>query len=623
MRLINVISGQFEEFIGSNIPKYAILSHTWESEEVSFQDMKSTSYKDKKGFQKIQKTCEIAAAAGIKHVWVDTCCIDKSSSAELTEAINSMFRWYQRAEVCYAYLSDLPPLDPDLVLGALRECRWFTRGWTLQELIAPYEVLFFDQHWSFRGSKTSVDFVALLSNITGIQPGILRHTTSLLELSTAHKMSWAAHRRTTRIEDTAYCLLGIFDVNMPLLYGEEDKAFQRLQEEIIKSGTDCSIFAWRLPNPPPRQVGDNRYCGILAKSPLSFSGCNFEKVAWTQDLLQQKRDMSVSNSRVRIQTPLRLISRLLQHVNEAASPFLLLPVDCRIANKSSSVLGVRLRCYGSEKYMRINPWDLVEMKDCFNVYAPGLGFSVTKDRYLLSHLPEPWKLHTPAHLKEWLAHAPVLEQPSSDVMDLMSHRNNVVRILLDDSGDVSIADMVPQGLWDPEDRVVFSDQSFDDTFSLLRLRGFYILNSSDPLDLVNVEEKAALTKTSPGTQDNASEHLTGTWEAIFYARISSEWSDYDSTYVLAESPIESALWMESKALMKIGDHHGVEVLLKRQRSFDDGQSIRMSIPKTELFVRLSFFITTVKDTGVSRSEFEQVEFLSTIENAVGERISGQ
>src|SRR5262245_27721437 len=107
MRLINTSTLSFEEFVGEDMPKYAILSHTWESEEVVFQDWANPSSKDRKGYEKISRTCDIAKARGLGYVWVDTCCIDKSSSAELTEAINSMYHWYSRSEICFVYLSDL------------------------------------------------------------------------------------------------------------------------------------------------------------------------------------------------------------------------------------------------------------------------------------------------------------------------------------------------------------------------------------------------------------------------------------------------------------------------------------------------------------------------------------
>src|SRR5690349_10470978 len=108
MKLINTFTEVLEEFIGRNIPEYAILSHTWEEEEVTFTDFTSGAYKAMKGYQKIEATCRLAREAGICYAWVDTCCIDKSSSAELTECINSMFQWYRRSKICYVFLTDLP-----------------------------------------------------------------------------------------------------------------------------------------------------------------------------------------------------------------------------------------------------------------------------------------------------------------------------------------------------------------------------------------------------------------------------------------------------------------------------------------------------------------------------------
>ncbi|KAF2442324.1 HET-domain-containing protein, partial [Karstenula rhodostoma CBS 690.94] len=240
MRLINVRDGSFKEFIGTQIPEYAILSHTWEDEEVTYKDVMENVHKGKMGFAKIEMTCRIAASEGIDWAWVDTCCIDKSSSAELTEAINSMYLWYKRSKVCYAYLGDLTGFVP--FEEALPQCRWFTRGWTLQELIGPQNLFFYDREWNVQGHKSQLGHI--LKGITGIRISILRGLADLSTIAVAEKMSWAAHRQTTRIEDTAYCLLGLFDINIPLLYGEEEKAFVRLQEEIIKTTNDRSIFAW-------------------------------------------------------------------------------------------------------------------------------------------------------------------------------------------------------------------------------------------------------------------------------------------------------------------------------------------------------------------------------------------
>ncbi|KAL5385399.1 hypothetical protein DPSP01_004856 [Paraphaeosphaeria sporulosa] len=295
MRLIDVRDGSFKEFIGSQIPEYAILSHTWEDEEVSYKDVIDNVHKRKKSFAKIEATCAIAASQGIGWAWVDTCCIDKSSSAELTEAINSMYRWYQRSKICYAYLADLPRSEP--LEEALPKCRWFTRGWTLQELIAPDSVIFYDEEWNIRGNKHTL--MDQLSAITGIGGRILGNTMPLSAVAVAERMSWAARRRTTRIEDTAYCLLGIFDVNMPLLYGEEEKAFGRLQEEIIKTRADRSIFAWSLPQEEEASAdGANTrtLCGVFAASPAMFENggtYSWEPGSWPMDVAVTNKGVKI------------------------------------------------------------------------------------------------------------------------------------------------------------------------------------------------------------------------------------------------------------------------------------------------------------------------------------------
>ena len=228
----------------------------------------------KAGYRKIQKTCELARIDGFSHAWVDTCCIDKSSSAELSEAINSMFQWYQSAKICYAYLADLISEQNELE-HALPKCRWFTRGWCLQELIAPREILFYDSAWRLCGRKTDSDIRSLISRVTTIHEDVLVDPAKLEILPVAQKMSWAADRETTRTEDMAYCLLGIFDINMPMLYGEGKKAFQRLQEEIIKRSNDLSIFAWadnRTLN--SHQVPPDGFIDLFASSPHDFKGCH-------------------------------------------------------------------------------------------------------------------------------------------------------------------------------------------------------------------------------------------------------------------------------------------------------------------------------------------------------------
>jgi Heterokaryon incompatibility protein (HET) len=265
MRLINVLSMEMEEHFGdgSKLPKYAILSHRWLNEEVSFRDYQLRAYANMRGYKKIQYTCEQAKKDGLNYAWIDTCCIDKTSSSELSEAINSMFNWYRWAQVCYVYLEDLSDeylersKDPAF---SFRWCRWFKRGWTLQELLAPEQVLFYGNKWRYVGSKQSL--AQEIAQTTGIPILALRNREFVPVYSIAAKMSWAASRSTSRTEDRAYCLLGIFGVNMPLLYGEGEKAFERLQEELVKISDDETLFSWGGTG-----AAETR---ILARSPSDF-----------------------------------------------------------------------------------------------------------------------------------------------------------------------------------------------------------------------------------------------------------------------------------------------------------------------------------------------------------------
>lgn len=267
MKLVNCDNLKVEHFVDQTIPPYAVLSHTWTSDEVTFEEMRHvnpSSIIEKFGFHKIMKSCEWAKKDGLNHIWVDTCCIDKSSSAELSEAINSMYRWYREAEVCYAFLSDVPAslafIDG---ASAFDSSHWYTRGWTLQELLAPSKLVFISAEWESLGTKAAL--AGRISKVTGIPEDILTGRKELQSASIAQRMSWASARETTRIEDVAYCLMGIFEINMPMLYGEGEKAFLRLQEEIVKVNEDHSIFAWENNAAEPEQL-----CGLLAPHPRCF-----------------------------------------------------------------------------------------------------------------------------------------------------------------------------------------------------------------------------------------------------------------------------------------------------------------------------------------------------------------
>ncbi|KAK3387946.1 heterokaryon incompatibility protein-domain-containing protein, partial [Podospora didyma] len=266
MRLINTRTLKIHQFHGRTVPLYAILSHTWGDGEVSLQDFHSEAIRaSKRGFAKIKNACQEARNQRLEYLWVDTCCIDKTSSAELGEAINSMYKWYQGSAICFAYLEDMAHSPsssdergelPEGSLGRLRSgsatrsrlldptfktSRWFTRGWTLQELIAPANVHFYNQAWKKVEEKTNI--TAELETITGVDEIVLQGA-SPEEVSVGKRMSWASERDTTRQEDVAYSLFGIFNVNLPLIYGEGEKAFFRLQEEIFRQSDDHTLFAW-------------------------------------------------------------------------------------------------------------------------------------------------------------------------------------------------------------------------------------------------------------------------------------------------------------------------------------------------------------------------------------------
>ncbi|WAO94317.1 HET domain-containing protein [Fusarium falciforme] len=269
MWLLEIESETLEEFTDETRVSYAILSHRWEDDEVLFQDITQGTAPLRKGWQKVENFCRIAEKEGFRYVWIDTCCIDKSSSTELSEAINSMYRWYQHADTCFAYLNDCnyeTVRQPGS--NELQKSKWFTRGWTLQELIAPAEVVFLSAEWREFGTKRSL--AKEISEITNIDPFLFEFPGWLDSCCAAQKLSWAATRETTRVEDRAYSLMGLFNVNMSLLYGEGDKAFFRLQMEILQSSNDQSIFAWKH-NP---EKGLRVHSSILATSLGDFEGCH-------------------------------------------------------------------------------------------------------------------------------------------------------------------------------------------------------------------------------------------------------------------------------------------------------------------------------------------------------------
>lgn len=340
MRLLNVSTMNLEEF-EKNIPKYAVLSHTWGSDEVTFREFDPVSGPQRIS-TKIDGCCAQSLKDGIDYVWIDTCCIDKSSTAELSEAINSMFAWYARAEICYVYLSDVgsgseqvnqedDPLD-------FRKSRWFTRGWTLQELLAPSILTFYNASWrrlgclAKRGSSKKYRKKGIgldrLCEATKIPLEIVNGSVPLSIKSIATRMSWASARQTTRVEDMAYCLLGIFDVAMPMIYGEGTKAFTRLQEEIMKNEDDDTIFAWGF-----GAVGGGTSC--FAGSPAAFTHCgdlldNRSTASRSGHLVMTNKGLNIEMSIIRLATG-DFIGQLSMGISvewlDLAIPLVAIPLD--------------------------------------------------------------------------------------------------------------------------------------------------------------------------------------------------------------------------------------------------------------------------------------------------------
>ncbi|EIW61591.1 uncharacterized protein TRAVEDRAFT_69914 [Trametes versicolor FP-101664 SS1] len=269
-RFLNTFTGEFEWHSDPKNAIYAILSHVWrdakDGGEQTFDDVRRiqeavrggrppatnpspTVYREEDTIfahpdlsDKIKGFCKVAREAGFDWAWNDACCIDKTSSAELSEAINSMYELYKFSDVCYVYLADVHHESNGNIKSLFRKSRWHKRGWTLQELLAPERVEFLTRDWTFLGTK--IGLARTLSNITGVDVNILTGRATVDSASVAQRMLWASQRETTRIEDRSYSLMGLFGVHMPTIYGEGPNAFLRLQEEILRTVPDHSLFIW-------------------------------------------------------------------------------------------------------------------------------------------------------------------------------------------------------------------------------------------------------------------------------------------------------------------------------------------------------------------------------------------
>ncbi|RGP79281.1 hypothetical protein FLONG3_2585 [Fusarium longipes] len=424
----------FKDFYG-DLPEYSILSHTWEADgEVTYQECNTKGSKLKTGYEKIIKTCELAIADNVEYVWVDTCCIDKSSSAELTEAINSMFLWYQKAKFCYVYLVDKVEQFP------LASCRWFTRGWTLQELIAPESISFYNHAWEFIGSKRSL--MHHLSTITSIDEDILRHITPISSACIAKRLSWAANRTTSRVEDMAYCLLGICNINMPMLYGEGENAFRRLQEEIIKTTYDLSLLAWTPPVPTTEE-----YCGFLAPSVKHFATCS--RMFSVASSILDEGEISISNKGLRLRARVYLVdySELERPGLEDVSYRYVLELDCMTPGYDGEFLTIPMRKIGPNAFVRARGYEENAVRRrstapvCFCLVPAIAGGSVFHTVTLLTTLPERTIHRSPS------------QENHSDLVSFS--RFTMVTIELPQDIAILSSTESPNKFWDMEDSVFF------------------------------------------------------------------------------------------------------------------------------------------------------------------------
>lgn len=410
MRLINAKTYDLEDFSLKAIPEYAILSHTWGDDEVTYHDMSSPDRSVRQGWYKVAQTCRIAQDHQLDYVWVDTCCIDKSSSAELTEAINSMFQWYRKAYKCIVMLSDLVPSIEDEVKRALPACRWWSRGWTLQELIAPRRLNFYIASGTHVGSRESLS--EAINKCTNIPSRVLGSRSALMTMSVAARMSWAAARETTRVEDMAYCLLGILGVNMPLIYGEGDRAFRRLQEEVVRRESDLTIFACE-----PKH-------GLFADSARAFRNQeNFER--YPNSFL----DFSVTNRGLRLsgQTPLRLC-RI--NGNPRTPPWTLVLFLGHFGDLTTSS-GICLRKVGPKLFRKDPEFSMVFFQ----------GSEIGRRRLFYA---------TDIYV--------IIDWDESKNLLSKSFRTRAIHV--PETDIFSLQDAIPETLWDPSDRMLLKPQPY-------------------------------------------------------------------------------------------------------------------------------------------------------------------
>ncbi len=270
MLLLDTMTHERSDFADTDHPPFAVLSYIWNNGDILSQADLVPDRKHPLIHPNILRACEKAITMGIGYLWVGSLCIAAATSSLLAtpnhQTFNDSYRWLQMSTVCITFLDDLRPDGPRFDENIWSQCRYWTRAWTLQELIGPRRVEFYDADWQYRGSKTSPELLPILSGITHIPKSVLLDSEALSRVSLAVRMSWAANRKACLGEDTAYSMAGIVGVAIPVRYGEgSEQAFLRLVKEILFHSRDGSIHAWRRVG-----TGGQQIRGLLARSPSEF-----------------------------------------------------------------------------------------------------------------------------------------------------------------------------------------------------------------------------------------------------------------------------------------------------------------------------------------------------------------
>lgn len=491
MRLINTTTLELEDFTLREIPQYAILSHTWGQDEVTFQDMngKDLPRYFKQGYVKIVETCRLASEHDLKYAWIDTCCIDKTSSAELTEAINSMFHYYGQSTVCIAHLADL-----EAGTNNISSCRWFTRGWTLQELLTPTIVEFYNQEWEYIGSKT--DHMEAIAKATNIGYGVLKDPSRIREYPLATRLSWSSRRQTTRPEDIAYCLLGIFDVNMPLIYGEGEKAFERLVWEVVRQENDLTILAWM---PPQTNVHAGSGTAIHGMHLLPQHPSVFHQSDDISQLPGHFPELTITNRGLRVSPDVAL--RTLSRTHHQPGQFVGICVgsELRGAPLASKRVYLPLRKIGPGLFCRHNQLRLTTTE------------SSTIERSLIENT---------------INYYIVIYNIEKSRSSFSSYRKNA--LFIPKSHDFDLIDAVPERLWDPEDRAFLRpDPQSRNFFPMALAMIFQARNSSSSPIMVLCDNSTGVP--SAGFVSDRSAHIV--MRELFRGRQREEsliWADFEA-----------------------------------------------------------------------------------------------